>query len=62
MSHGHADHLGDAIALSKRDRATIVSAYELVGFCTGRGAIGHGMHIGGMHRFPFGTVKLVVAI
>jgi len=62
VSHGHADHLGDAIALSKRDRATIVSAYELVGFCTGRGATGHGMHIGGMHRFPFGTVKLVVAI
>ncbi|HKE90686.1 MAG TPA: metal-dependent hydrolase [Gemmatimonadales bacterium] len=62
VSHGHADHLGDAIALSKRDRATIVSAYELVGFCTGRGAIGHGMHIGGAHRFPFGTVKLVAAI
>jgi L-ascorbate metabolism protein UlaG (beta-lactamase superfamily) len=62
LSHGHGDHLGDAIALSKRDAATIVSAYELVGFCTSQGATGHGMHIGGSHRFPFGTVKLVPAI
>ncbi len=62
VSHGHSDHLGDAIALSKRDGAPIVSAYELVGFCIGQGATGHKMHIGGAHRFAFGTVKLVAAI
>lgn len=62
LSHGHGDHLGDAIPLSKRDGATIVSAYELVGFCASRGATGHALHIGGSHRFPFGTVKLVAAL
>lgn len=62
LSHGHGDHLGDAIVLSKRDRATIVSAYELVNFCTSQGATGHTMQVGGTHRFSFGTVKLVAAI
>lgn len=62
LSHGHGDHMGDAIALSKRDKATIVAAYELANFCTGQGATGHTMHVGGTHHFPFGTVKLVPAI
>jgi L-ascorbate metabolism protein UlaG (beta-lactamase superfamily) len=62
LSHGHSDHLGDAIALSKRDGATVVAANELVKFCTGQGATGHPLGVGGAHRFPFGTVKLVPAI
>lgn len=62
LSHGHSDHLGDAIALAKRDGATIVSTSELAGFCISQGAAAHKMHIGGTHRFPFGTVKLVPAI
>jgi len=62
LSHGHGDHLGDAIPLSRRDGATIVSAYELVNYCVSQGATGHAMQVGGTHRFPFGTVKLVPAI
>lgn len=62
LSHGHSDHLGDAIPLAKRDQAIIVAAYELVNFCISQGATGHKMQVGGMHRFPFGTVKLVPAI
>jgi L-ascorbate metabolism protein UlaG (beta-lactamase superfamily) len=62
LSHGHGDHLGDAIPLSRRDGATIVSAYELVNHCVSQGATGHAMQVGGAHRFPFGTVKLVPAI
>ena len=61
LSHGHGDHLGDAIPLSKRHRATIVATYELARFCETRGATVHAMHIGGSHRFTFGTVKLVPA-
>ncbi len=61
LSHGHDDHLGDAIALSKRDRATIVATYELAGFCSDKGATAHAMNIGGAHQFPFGRVKLVPA-
>ena len=61
LSHGHCDHLGDAIPLSKQHGATIVATYELAQFCQARGATTHAMHIGGSHRFPFGTVKLVPA-
>ena len=61
LSHGHGDHLGDAVALSKRDKATIVATAELAGFCGDKGATAHAMHIGGAHQFPFGRVKLVPA-
>ena len=61
LSHGHGDHLGDAVALAKRDQATIVATYELAQFCADQGATIHAMHIGGSHQFPFGRVKLVPA-
>jgi L-ascorbate metabolism protein UlaG (beta-lactamase superfamily) len=61
LSHGHGDHLGDAVALGKRDKATIVATYELAQFCADQGAPSHAMHIGGAHQFPFGHVKLVPA-
>jgi L-ascorbate metabolism protein UlaG (beta-lactamase superfamily) len=61
LSHGHGDHLGDAIPISRRDGATIVATAELARFCGQRGATVHAMHIGGAHEFPFGRVKLVPA-
>jgi len=61
LSHGHGDHLGDAVALARRDKATIVATAELAAFCKDQGAPSHAMHIGGAHQFPFGTVKLVPA-
>ncbi|HKW39784.1 MAG TPA: metal-dependent hydrolase [Gemmatimonadales bacterium] len=61
LSHGHGDHLGDAIPIAQRDGATIVATAELARFCDQRGATVHAMHIGGAHEFPFGRVKLVPA-
>jgi L-ascorbate metabolism protein UlaG (beta-lactamase superfamily) len=61
LSHGHGDHLGDAIPLAKRDGAIIVAPYELAQFCQDHGAQAHAMHIGGAHTFAFGQVKLVPA-
>ncbi len=62
LTHGHGDHLGDAVPLAKRDQATVVAPYELALYCADRGApTVHPMHIGGAHDFPFGRVKLVVA-
>lgn len=61
LSHGHRDHLGDAIPLSRRDGATVVAADELAKFCESQGASAHAMNIGGTHAFPFGRVKLVPA-
>jgi L-ascorbate metabolism protein UlaG (beta-lactamase superfamily) len=63
VTHGHADHLGDAVALAKTHQATLVAPYELAQYCGDRGVEHtHPMHIGGAHDFPFGTVKLVAAI
>jgi len=63
VTHGHADHLGDAVQLAKRNKATLVAPYELAMYCGDRGVEDvHAMHIGGAREFPFGRVKLVVAI
>lgn len=61
VTHGHGDHLGDAINISKRTNAVIVGPYELVTYCGSKGANVHPMHIGGTKDFPFGWVKLVPA-
>lgn len=61
LSHGHRDHLGDAIPLAKRDAATVVTTSELARYCESLGTKVHAMHIGGTHTFPFGRVKLVPA-
>ncbi len=62
VTHGHADHLGDAIEIAKRTGATIVSIFEVCQYCQNKGVSNiHPMHIGGTYNFPFGRVKLVSA-
>ncbi|HBG47856.1 MAG TPA: metal-dependent hydrolase [Deltaproteobacteria bacterium] len=61
VTHGHSDHLGDAIEISKANKAPVIGTFELVNYCTERGATGHPMHIGGSYTFPFGRVKLTIA-
>jgi len=62
VTHGHSDHLGDAIELSKRTGAPIITVFELAAYCRSQGAETHAMHIGGKHLFPFGWVKLTLAL
>ena len=61
VTHGHGDHLGDAVSISKRCHATIVANYELSLLCERMGAKVHAMHIGGAHKFDFGRIKLTIA-
>ncbi len=61
VTHGHADHVGDSVEISKRTGAVIVAPFELATFCQRRGATVHPMHIGGSYRFDFGRVKLTIA-
>jgi L-ascorbate metabolism protein UlaG (beta-lactamase superfamily) len=62
-THGHPDHLGDAVEIANRNQATIVAPFELGLFCERRGAKKvHTMHIGGSFAFPFGTLKLTPAL
>ncbi|MDD4052317.1 MAG: metal-dependent hydrolase [candidate division Zixibacteria bacterium] len=60
-THGHADHLGDSVEISKRTGATIIAPNELAVWVTRKGAKAHNMHIGGSYKFPFGKVKLTIA-
>ncbi|TCK03393.1 metal-dependent hydrolase [Phorcysia thermohydrogeniphila] len=62
VTHGHGDHLGDAVEIAKNTGATIVSIFEVCQYCQSKGAPNvHPMHIGGSYNFPFGRVKLAPA-
>jgi L-ascorbate metabolism protein UlaG (beta-lactamase superfamily) len=62
-SHGHFDHFADAVELARRTDAMLVGTFELVSFAQSKGVKrGHGMNIGGGHRFDFGYVKLTPAL
>ncbi|WP_026198992.1 metal-dependent hydrolase [Desulfitobacterium hafniense] len=62
VSHGHSDHLGDAIELSQKTGAPLICVFELARLCARYGAKTHAMHIGGKHTFNFGTVRLTQAL
>lgn len=62
VTHGHKDHLGDAIDLSKQTGAPIIAVFELAMYCLNQGTKTHAMHIGGKYQFAFGWVKLTQAL
>ena len=63
LSHGHEDHVADAMEIAQRTGATIVSNYEVVSWFQKKGLKnGHPMNHGGKWKFDFGTVKYVSAI
>lgn len=61
VSHGHSDHLGDAIEIAKRCDCTIITNYEIHEWLSAKGVKSHGMQHGGGFNFPFGRVKLTLA-
>lgn len=61
LTHGHADHTGDAIAIAKQNDATIIAIYELAMHMEKKGAKAHGMNIGGSAAFAFGRVQMTQA-
>jgi L-ascorbate metabolism protein UlaG (beta-lactamase superfamily) len=61
LTHGHSDHIGDAVPMAKRQRSTIIAPFELAKYCERQGAKVHDMGIGGAYKFPFGRVKLTQA-
>jgi len=61
ISHGHGDHVGDAVEIAQRTKATVVANYEIVGWFGKKNCAGHPLHLGGGHAFPWGHVKLTVA-
>lgn len=61
LTHGHNDHVGDAVKLSVRDGAPVIATYELAIYCEREGAKIVDMNIGGRAVFDWGEVRLVPA-
>lgn len=62
VSHGHGDHVGDAVSIAKRTGATVISNAEIVGWLEQQGCKTHAQHIGGGFHHPFGYLKLTQAV
>ncbi len=62
ISHGHGDHVGDAIDIAKRTGALVIANFEIVNWLGGKGVENlHPLHIGGGNTFPFGYCKMTIA-
>ena len=64
ITHGHGDHVGDALEIAKASNAMIIANAEL---CTlfwskDKTLRVHPMHIGGAFQFDFGRVKMTPAV
>ena len=63
ISHGHGDHVGDAVAIAKRTGAMVISNDEIANWFAGKSIEKvHGQHLGGGYKYPFGYLKLTFAI
>jgi len=63
VSHGHADHIADAVEIAQRTGATVISNFEITVWLGTKGiAKTHPLNHGGGHNFEFGRVKFVNAI
>ncbi len=64
ITHGHGDHIGDAIELAKQNKAMIISNAEIANIITmeHQEIETHAMHIGGRFEFSFGKVKMTPAV
>ena len=63
LSHGHFDHVADALVIAELTGATIIAGYEVGEWCSKNGAKKvHLMNPGGRFSFSFGSVKLVSAV
>jgi L-ascorbate metabolism protein UlaG (beta-lactamase superfamily) len=62
ISHGHYDHIADAVVLGKRTGATAIATHEVAKYLEGEGLKTSPHSIGGGVRYPFGYVKLTPAL
>jgi L-ascorbate metabolism protein UlaG (beta-lactamase superfamily) len=62
LSHGHADHIADAVPVAKRTGAHCVAIVELANWLGGKGITAlSDPNLGGTVKFDWGWVKLVPA-
>lgn len=62
ISHGHGDHVGDAVNIAKRTGALVISNFEIATWFGNQGIEAHPQHLGGGYQHPFGYLKLTLAL
>lgn len=64
ISHGHGDHVGDAVEIARRSGAMIISNFEICTWFQEKHGLDnvHPHHIGGGFNYDFGRVKLTLAL
>uniref|UniRef100_A0A7C4Q1F1 UPF0173 metal-dependent hydrolase ENT17_06075 n=1 Tax=Bellilinea caldifistulae TaxID=360411 RepID=A0A7C4Q1F1_9CHLR len=62
ITHGHGDHVGDAVQIAKRSDALIISNFEICNWIAKQGVKTHAQHLGGGFHHPFGYLKLTLAL
>jgi L-ascorbate metabolism protein UlaG (beta-lactamase superfamily) len=61
VSHGHGDHITDAVAVAKRTGAMVTANFEIANWLADKGVEAHAQHLGGGHDYDFGYLKLTLA-
>lgn len=61
VTHGHGDHLGSAIEISKSTGAPITAVFELANYCAKKGALTKDMGLGSWGDYIWGRAILVPA-
>jgi L-ascorbate metabolism protein UlaG (beta-lactamase superfamily) len=61
LTHGHADHIGDTVAIAQRTGATVMAIVELAGEIGEEGVDVRDPNLGGTVKFDWGWAKLVPA-
>lgn len=63
ITHGHQDHIADAVSIAQRTGALCVSNFEVVNWLQAQGVENcHPMNHGGSKQFEFGRLKYVNAV
>lgn len=61
VTHAHADHLGEAVEISKEKNAPITAIVELAAYCEKQGCNTHGVNFGGWLNYDWGEVVFLPA-
>jgi L-ascorbate metabolism protein UlaG (beta-lactamase superfamily) len=63
ISHGHEDHVADAVSIARRTNARIICSWEVHVWLQKQGIENiHPMNVGGKVKLDFGNVKCVTAV
>jgi L-ascorbate metabolism protein UlaG (beta-lactamase superfamily) len=63
VSHGHGDHIADAMDIAQHTEAMVIANFEIINWLGGKGLEKlHPQHIGGGFNHPFGYLKFTHAL